>query len=234
MFNSNATLHAVSPVYSSAQPDTSSLMAQRARTNPWFQQHYDRFNNVAVYASSRTQPGDGFYEHAQKVGQALADAGMGVGTGGGGGSMKAVAEGAVSRGGHTLGFAMPFIGESPSPEVHREMYMYDNFSDRLDNGFERRTAMTAAVPGGIGTLMELTKKMTELHTDKSPYTCQKQIVLFDKNGIYRNFIRYMRENLVANGMMDPKVLDMVKVVDNVDEGVRYLKNNPHCTRGLLA
>lgn len=205
--------------------------------NLWHQQRYpNRYQNVAVYGSHATRPGDGYYEHAQRVGAALATSNMGVVTGGGGGSMRAAAEGAVSRGGHTIGMAMSFVGEQPSTDVHREMYHFSNFSDRLDKGFERRSALTAAVPGGIGTLMEITKKVTELSTDKTVLPAQKQVVLFDRNNIFRNFKQYLQDNMVANGLMSQESLDMLKIVDEtqIESGIRQLQANGQFTRGLTA
>ncbi len=218
----------------SALQNSATAFYAQSPANAWYQRRFpDRYNNVAVYASHATQPGDGFFEHAQQVGAALGEARLGVVTGGGDGSMRAAAQGALSRGGHTIGMAMDFIGETGSPDVHREFYKFSNFNDRL-KGFDERSALTAAVPGGIGTLMEITKKLTELSTHKTDQPAQKQIVLFDKNNIYRNFKRFLQDNLVANGLMSPEALDMLKVVDenHIGEGVGLLRGNGQFTRSV--
>ena len=215
----------------SAFANTSTFSFPREVTNNVYQHRYaDRNRNVAVYASHATRPGDGFYEHAQQVGAAIADAGMGVVTGGGCGSMRATAEGASSHGGHTVGMAMDFIGEAPSDDVHREFYKFKNFEERLD-GFEKRSALTASVPGGMGTMMEITKKLTELSTDKTKLSSQKQMVLFDRNNIFANFKQYLQDNLVANGLMKQSQLDMIKVVDenHVQDGVTMLQSGNRFT-----
>jgi len=161
----------------------------------------------------------------------LARSGFNVATGGGNGSMRAVAEGACAMGGHTIGMSMDLPNEKPSTDVHRECYHFDTFSDRLDKGFEERTAMTAAVPGGIGTLMELTKKATELETGKCVKPSQNQIVLFDKGGIFQEWKNFLANSLVSRGLMSRHTLDLFKVVNNIDEGVRLLQQNRQYSGG---
>lgn len=189
-----------------------------------------RRRTVSVYGSSRTKPGDGYYEHARRVGEALAAAGLNVVTGGGPGSMRALATGAFRFPVNVMGMAMTFIGEEHSHDVHTEMRHFNNFFDRLDN-FESEAALTAAVPGGIGSLMELTNIATKLDTGNCPYSMQKQIVLFDKGGMFRDFKKHLADNFVQRGFMSKNVLDMIHVVDEdeIEKGVVLLKKNRQFT-----
>jgi len=58
-----------------------------------------RVKGVAIFGSSRTQPGSADYERAEKMGRALAKAGYAVITGGGPGDMEAANKGALEAGG---------------------------------------------------------------------------------------------------------------------------------------
>ncbi len=192
-----------------------------------------RKNTVSVYGSARTKPGDGYYEHAQKVGEAMAKAGLSVVTGGGPGAMRAVAEGAFRFPVNVLGMAMSFIGEEHSQDVHKVMRHFNNFFDRLDN-FESEAALTACVPGGIGSLMELTNIATKLDTGNTPYPLQKQMILFDRNNMFRDLKQHLQENFVKKGFMSQRVLDMMVVVNEneIDKGVALLKANKEFTKAL--
>lgn len=186
-----------------------------AIANQWYEHRFPRENNVAVYAAHASNPGDGFYEHAQSVGRAIASADMGVVTGGGPGGMRAVAEGAGSVGGHAAGMCMDFPGETPSLDVHPEAYHFDNFSDRIDKGFNRRAAFHAAVPGGIGTLHEVFKAVDE----------NQPVVMFDKDHVFANLKQYIQDNMVRRGFVRQSQLDQMIVVDedHIQDGVDILK-----------
>lgn len=185
-----------------------------------------RKNSVSVYGSARTRPGDGYYEHAQKVAQAMGKAGFDVVTGGGPGAMRAVAEGASEYGVKSTGLAMNFIGEEPSADVHKKMRRFNDFFKRMD-AFEEEAALSASVPGGIGTLMELTSIATKIDTNNTPWSMQRQIVLFDKNNVFRDFVAHLQDNFVNKGFMSQKTLNIFKIFDedHIDDGVRLLKNS---------
>ncbi len=193
-----------------------------------------RRNTVSVYGSARTKPGDGYYEHAQKVGEAMAKAGLNVVTGGGPGAMRAIAEGAFRFPVNVLGMAMSFIGEEHSRDVHKVMRHFNNFFDRLDN-FESEAALTACVPGGIGSLMELTNIATKLDTGNTPYPLQKLMVLFDRNHMFRDLKQHLQDNFVKKGFMSQRVLDMMVVVgeNEIEKGVALLKANKEFTKPII-
>jgi predicted Rossmann-fold nucleotide-binding protein len=130
----------------------------------------------------------------------------------------------------SLGLAMSFIGEEPSADVHKDMRHFNCFFDRM-NTFEAEAALTASVPGGIGTLMELTNIATKLDTQNTPFPMQRQIVLFDKDGVFKDFIKHLDENFIQRGLMGKKILDIFKVVDehHIEDGVALLKANQSFT-----
>lgn len=183
-----------------------------------------REKTVAVYGGARIPQDSPLYKYCQDVGRELAKEGFAVLTGGGPGAMRAAAEGAKQKGGYAIGAAMDFIGEEPFPG-NDERYVYKDFSARIDQGYEPRAALTASVPGGMGTLQELTKKATELDLDKSLYPSQKQIVLFDYNDFWKKWIKYLKEGPIADGLMSDRCLKIFKVVDSIPEGIQLLKKS---------
>lgn len=193
-------------------------------------QELKRLKRVSVYGSAQTKPGDGFYEHAQTVGKALGRAGFDVVTGGGPGSMRAIAEGASGEGASTTGLAMAFIGEEHSKDVHAVMRHFDNFFSRM-RAFEQEAAKTASVPGGIGTMMELTSIATKLDTKKVDDLMDDSIVLFDYKNVFKNWKTTLQNNFVKYGLMSQRAVDRFKIFDehHIEDGIAFLKTNKNFT-----
>lgn len=113
---------------------------------------------ISVFGSSSPRPGSVVYEQARTVGRLLAEAGCTVATGGYGGTMMAVSQGAAEAGGHVIGIASSRIetyrGAGVNPYVN-EVIKYDSLTDRLLHLVRHNQGMIA-LPGGIGTISEVT------------------------------------------------------------------------------
>lgn len=190
-----------------------------------------REKTVAVYGGNSMKPDTPMYKEAMEIGKALGNAGFGILTGGGSGAMEAVTLGAKEAGAYTFGMAMPFIGETHS-KLKDELKLYNTFSERLDDGYEKRAGRTASVPGGIGTLQELTKKATELFLNKTVYPAQKRIVLFEHGDYWQKFLDYLQKGPVKHGLMDPGVLKLFTLAHSPEQGVKQLKENVPWTTGI--
>src|SRR4029078_7741171 len=76
-----------------------------------------RIKGVAIFGSSRSQPGSPDYARAEGMGKALAKAGYAVITGGGPGDMEAANKGALEAGGESVGLAIEvpyWLQQTPS------------------------------------------------------------------------------------------------------------------------
>lgn len=123
---------------------------------------------ISVFGSSSPQPGSTAYEQARTVGRLLAEAGYAVATGGYGGTMMAVSQGAAEANGHVIGIASSRIetyrGAGLNPYVH-EMIKYESLTDRLLHLVRHNQGMIA-LPGGIGTISEVTLAWSFLQVDE--------------------------------------------------------------------
>jgi uncharacterized protein (TIGR00730 family) len=118
---------------------------------------------IGVFGSARISPADPRYEDAREVGARLARDGFAVATGGYGGLMAAVSRGAAEAGGHVIGLPMrPWAGRDPNPWV-AETHWSDDIFERLRH-FHACDALLA-LPGGLGTLSEVTLAWAGLGTD---------------------------------------------------------------------
>ncbi|MFN8226913.1 MAG: TIGR00730 family Rossman fold protein [Mycobacterium sp.] len=166
---------------------------------------------VCVYcASGPTHPG--LLALAERLGVAVADRGWTLVSGGGNVSaMGAVAHGARSRGGRT-------VGVIPKALVHRELADVD--ADELivtDTMRQRKQVMEdradafVALPGGIGTLEELFETWTAGYLGMH----EKPVVLLDPDGHYDGLLAWL-DGLRDGGYVAQGALDRLLTVRDVD------------------
>ncbi len=110
---------------------------------------------VVVFGSSRVLPDDPEYERAYRLGRLLAKAGYTVGSGGYQGLMEAVSRGAREAGGHVIGYTCDIF-----PDVHPNPWLSEErrtatLTERIERMATEGDAFIG-LPGGIGTLAELT------------------------------------------------------------------------------
>ncbi len=111
---------------------------------------------VAVFGSSRAQPGDPDYMAGVRCGRLLAEAGCRVATGGYGGLMEAVSRGAAEAGGTVIAATAPELfprREGANAWAHREAPQ-PTLPLRLAELIDSSVA-TIALPGSLGTFTEL-------------------------------------------------------------------------------
>jgi hypothetical protein len=125
---------------------------------------------ISVFGSSAPQPGSPVYAMAYRVGRLLAEAGFAVATGGYSGTMTAVSQGAAEAGGHVIGVTSAQIEQfrplGPNQWV-REEIKYQTLRDRLLHLVTRNDGMIV-LPGGIGTLSEMTLAWSFLQVGEIP------------------------------------------------------------------
>jgi len=112
---------------------------------------------VAVFGSAQGEPGSAAYTSAQALGKMLGEAGLDVMTGGYCGTMEAISRGAAEAGAHTYGVSCADIEIwrplGVNPWVKTEIST-PNLNRRLEVLTRQPDAMIA-LPGGIGTLVEI-------------------------------------------------------------------------------
>jgi hypothetical protein len=126
--------------------------------------------NITVFCSSQTKPGDPYYLQAMRLGQLIAASGHIVLTGGYIGSMEAVSRGACEAGGHVVGITCDEIEcwrpVKANPWV-REERRFATIRQRLFALIESCDA-ALALPGGVGTLAEVTVMWNHMQTEALP------------------------------------------------------------------
>ncbi len=122
---------------------------------------------VSVFGGSSPKPGTKAYQQAYNLGKLLGSAGLTVLTGGYMGTMEAVSRGVNEAGGHVIGVTCNDIEKyrpvGPNQWVVEE-WRCETLRDRLNSLIDNCDA-ALALPGGIGTLLEICLTWNELVID---------------------------------------------------------------------
>jgi uncharacterized protein (TIGR00730 family) len=169
--------------------------------------------NICVYCGS-AQGADPLYEAAaRKLGQALALNGVGLVYGGGAtGLMSAIASSVLANGGRVTGVIPDFLvnREGIQPEI-QECVVVGDMHERKRQMFERADAFVA-LPGGIGTLEELSEQLTWVQLERHT----KPVVIADIGGFWQPLLQlfaHMRERRFIQSPFEVRYLVAEKIED---------------------
>ena len=125
---------------------------------------------ITVFGGSAPKPGEQAYKEAHKLGNLIGLAGHTVLTGGYIGTMEAVSHGASENGGHVIRVTCEEIESwrpvSPNQWVAEEMRfktMRERLFALIDN-----CDLAFALPGGPGTLTEISMMWNQMQTESIP------------------------------------------------------------------
>ena len=172
---------------------------------------------VSIFGSARTRPGTPQYELTVEIARKLSDAGFAVISGGGPGIMEAANKGAFEG-------ASPSVGLNIELPFEQSGNAYQDISLRFRHFFARKVAFVkyaaayVVMPGGFGTLDELSEALTLMQTGKG----KTMPVVLVGSAFWSGLLSWMRETLAAGGMIDTTDLDMMRVVDDSDAVVNAL------------
>jgi uncharacterized protein (TIGR00730 family) len=175
---------------------------------------------VSIFGSARLKPESKYYEMAVEIAEKITKIGFGVITGGGPGIMEAGNKGAFNAEGKSIGLNidLPF-------EQHFNPYINKLYSLNFDYFFVRKVMFVKysqgfiVMPGGFGTLDELTEAMTLIQTNKIG---RFPIVLVGSE-FWGGLLEWFKETLLKEGMISEGDLDLYRVVDSADEAVAHIK-----------
>ncbi|HJV73514.1 MAG TPA: TIGR00730 family Rossman fold protein [Noviherbaspirillum sp.] len=163
---------------------------------------------VSIFGSARIMPEDPYYLLGVDIARRLSDAGLAVISGGGPGIMEAANKGAFEGASSSVGLNIELPNEQSSNK-------WQNISISFRHFFARKVAFVkyadayVVLPGGFGTLDELTEVLTLIQTGKS----RRIPVILVGTAFWKGLIDWFRTSLAATGMISPKDLDLVQVID---------------------
>lgn len=126
--------------------------------------------NVTVFGGSHPRPGQPAYEEAYHLGELLGRAGHTLLTGGYVGTMEAASHGAADGGGYVIGVTCEELERwrpgGANPYVMENMH-FPTLNERL-MALIKNCDAAIALPGGIGTLAEISMFWNHLVIDAIP------------------------------------------------------------------
>jgi len=175
---------------------------------------------VSIFGSARLKPESKYYQMAVEIAEKITKIGFGVITGGGPGIMEAGNKGAFNAKGKSIGLNidLPF-------EQHFNPYINKLYSLNFDYFFVRKVMFVKysqgfiVMPGGFGTLDELTEALTLIQTNK----IGKFPIVLVGSEFWSGLLGWFKETLLQEGMISEGDLDLYRVVDSADEAVAHIK-----------
>jgi uncharacterized protein (TIGR00730 family) len=167
---------------------------------------------VSIFGSARIKPDHKWYQLTVQLSRQLSDAGFAVISGGGPGIMEAANKGA-------------FDGKSPSVGLNIQLpheqsgNPYQNISVTYRHFFARKVAFAkyasafVAVPGGFGTLDELAEVLTLIQTKMG----RRIPVILVGAEFWKGLIDWMKDQLLANGLISATDLDLIQIIDKPED-----------------
>jgi uncharacterized protein (TIGR00730 family) len=166
---------------------------------------------VSMFGSARIRAGHRYYETACAIARKLSDAGFAVISGGGPGLMEAFNRGAFEGRSPAVGLNILLPeeeGRNPYQDVHVNFRYF--FARKMM--FVRFASAYVVMPGGFGTLDELSECLTLVQTGKS----RRIPIILVGAAFWSGLLDWMRDRFVGEGMIGERDMELVRVIDEPD------------------
>ena len=174
---------------------------------------------VSIFGSAREKPGNYYYEKATEISKGLSEKGYAIITGGGPGIMEAANRGAkISVG---LNIELPHE-QVTNPYVKISLKFRYFFTRKLT--FLKYSVATVMMPGGFGTLDELSEVLTLVQTQRM----SKIPIVFFGREFYKPLLDFY-DNMLEMNYISPEDKNLYLVTDDVEEAVEYISENAPIT-----
>jgi len=173
---------------------------------------------ICVFASSSSRVNSEFGLAAARLGSLLAQSGMDVVYGGGGiGLMGKLADAVIENGGKITGVIPLFMKEEGwGHHGLTDMIITPDMGERKKTLFSMSDAVVA-LPGGVGTLEELTEAITlkQLSLFDGP------VIILNTLGFYRTFFDFL-ENMIDTHFLRREHKGIWEIVNTPEEVISAL------------
>lgn len=173
---------------------------------------FDRLSGIepaiTIYGAAVAKPDQPDYENARHIAYLLGKQGFNIVTGGGPGLMEAANLGAKEAGVKSIGLNIVLPQE-------QKCNIYSDLTITFNHFFVRKVMLvkyaTAFVimPGGLGTLDELTEVLTLIQTNKiKPFP----VILFNST-FWRGLLDWLQNTILATGYISESDLHLLRISD---------------------
>ncbi|MEX3592764.1 MAG: TIGR00730 family Rossman fold protein [Burkholderia sp.] len=167
---------------------------------------------ISIYGSARLKADSPHYQLTMEIARKLSDAGFAVISGGGPGIMEAANKGAHAGKAPSVGLNI----ELPHEQAGNN---YQDISLRFRHFFTRKVTLVknsdavVVMPGGFGTLDELSEVLTLIQTRQSRLV---PIILVGSI-FWQGLIQWFRDQLIPMGLINLEDMNLIQVTDDPDQ-----------------
>jgi len=174
---------------------------------------------VSVYGSARIKPDDDIYKNAEDIAYRLGKMGFSIITGGGPGVMEAANKGASRAGVTSVGLNIQLPEQQALNPYATKTLSFHHFFVRKVMLVKYATAFVI-MPGGLGTLDELTEILTLIQTHKTkPFP----VILFDSR-YWDGFLDWLENTVLLKGFISESEFSILRVSDKTEEVAQTVQN----------
>ncbi len=177
---------------------------------------------VTIYGSSVMKEDNKWYAQTEEIAYGLGKAGFNILTGGGPGVMEAANKGARRAEVKSVGLNIQLPVEQACNIFAERTITFHHFFVRKVMLVKYATAFII-MPGGLGTMDELTEVLTLIQTQKiKPFP-----VILVSSEFWRGFLDWMRDAVMARGFITEDEYEMLRVFDKTDDVIDAVKTWYH-------
>lgn len=213
--------------------DAAVALLERAVTGLWevvndltrFRRSTRQNYRVTIFGSARIQPETEPYREVKKLAAELTSMGCDILTGGGPGLMQAANEGAHSVAGagmrRSVGINIELPFEQNANPFVTQAFAHRTFFSRLHH-FMIASDAFVVVPGGIGTLLELSLAWQLLQVRKLYNT---PLIVVGK--MWRELVEWGRKSMLMDGnhLASPIDFEIPRCVETIEETLAIIREN---------
>ena len=163
---------------------------------------------VSMFGSARMKPGHAYFDKAESIARLLSDAGFAVISGGGPGLMEAANKGAHRGASPAIGLNIMLPFEQGGNEFQDVSIDFRYFFARKMM-FVRLASAYVILPGGFGTLDELTEVLTLVQTGKS----RKIPIILVGGDFWKGLLDWLQDKVVGEGMIGAQDMNLVQIIE---------------------
>jgi uncharacterized protein (TIGR00730 family) len=186
-----------------------------------FQMATDRLNGVrpavSMFGSARIRNDHPYYDTAKTIARKLSDAGFSVISGGGPGLMEAANHGAHAGRAPAIGLNIVLPNEEGGNQYQDISLNFRYFFARKMM-FVRFASAYVVLPGGYGTLDELTECLTLVQTGKT----RRIPIILVGGTFWQGFLDWVNGTVAGEGMIGEHDVELMRVIDDPDAVVEAI------------
>jgi uncharacterized protein (TIGR00730 family) len=166
---------------------------------------------VTIYGSAQLRPDNELYSQTEEIARRLGEMGFSIITGGGPGVMEAANKGALEAGAASVGLNIELPEEQAGNAYTTKSITFSHFFARKVMLVKYASAFII-MPGGLGTLDEVTEVLTLIQTHKiKPFP----VILFNSS-YWKGFLDWLKSSVLAGGFISEEDLNLLRVCDETD------------------